>query len=240
MTAPATEALLALQDLDSAIDRQRHRKTSLPERAQLADLDQRLARDAATRRRLEEDLSEVAARQTAVEGELEAAEAQAANLQRRLAGGEAATGRDMAAMSASLDHLRQRISGLEDQVLAVMDERAPLDHQAATADDQLAQLQGERDTLAGVIARHEEAIDREVALLEAERPALVEAVPEALRAEYQRLRQRLDGVAVARLVGSRCDGCHLTLPATELDRIRHLPPDALINCDQCGRILVRS
>ena len=50
---------------------------------------------------------------------------------------------------------------------------------------------------------------------------------------------RFDGVAVARLVGSHCDGCHLTLPAMELDRIRHLPEGELVTCEQCGRILVR-
>ena len=49
----------------------------------------------------------------------------------------------------------------------------------------------------------------------------------------------LGGVGAARLVGPSCTGCHLTLPAQELDRIRREPPDALVFCDQCGRILVR-
>jgi hypothetical protein len=56
---------------------------------------------------------------------------------------------------------------------------------------------------------------------------------------YERLRQRLGGVAVALLVGSSCGGCHLTLAAGEIDAIRRLPPDALVTCAQCGRILVR-
>ena len=30
-----------------------------------------------------------------------------------------------------------------------------------------------------------------------------------------------------------------TLPATELDRIKRGGPDAVVLCDQCGRILVR-
>jgi hypothetical protein len=45
---------------------------------------------------------------------------------------------------------------------------------------------------------------------------------------------------VARLVGNHCDGCHLTLPSMELDRIRHLAEREVVTCDQCGRILVRS
>ena len=41
-------------------------------------------------------------------------------------------------------------------------------------------------------------------------------------------------------VTTSCSGCHLTLPATEIDRIKKAPPDAFFTCDQCGRILVVS
>jgi predicted nucleic acid-binding Zn-ribbon protein len=36
-----------------------------------------------------------------------------------------------------------------------------------------------------------------------------------------------------------CQACHLGLPATEVDRIRHLPEDTLVRCEHCGAILVR-
>ena len=41
------------------------------------------------------------------------------------------------------------------------------------------------------------------------------------------------------LTGGVCGGCHLTLSAVELDRIKKQPDDALVNCEECGRILVR-
>jgi len=42
----------------------------------------------------------------------------------------------------------------------------------------------------------------------------------------------------ARLVGDRCEGCHLTLPSMELERIHHLSADTFATCPQCDRILV--
>jgi hypothetical protein len=45
-------------------------------------------------------------------------------------------------------------------------------------------------------------------------------------------------VGAARLVGDRCDGCHLTLPSVEVERIRHLSADQFAICTQCDRILV--
>src|ERR671932_37908 len=64
-------------------------------------------------------------------------------------------------------------------------------------------------------------------------------LPPELSRLYEQLRTKLGGIGAARLVNARCSGCHLPLPATELDRIRREPPDALIRCDQCGRVLVR-
>ena len=49
----------------------------------------------------------------------------------------------------------------------------------------------------------------------------------------------LGGVAVAKLEGNSCRGCHLQLSAVEVGRIRKLDPDVLVHCEECGRILVR-
>ena len=51
-------------------------------------------------------------------------------------------------------------------------------------------------------------------------------LPEALARRYEDLRSRLGGIGAARLVDDRCDGCHLTLPSVEIDRIKHQSPDA--------------
>jgi predicted nucleic acid-binding Zn-ribbon protein len=48
----------------------------------------------------------------------------------------------------------------------------------------------------------------------------------------------MKGVAVARLIGHRCDGCHQELSNVEVEKIRALPPDTVVTCDLCGRILV--
>jgi uncharacterized protein len=57
-------------------------------------------------------------------------------------------------------------------------------------------------------------------------------------ARYDRLRGQL-GVAVARLVGHRCDGCHLDLSPGEVDIVKDAPADELAECPQCNRLLVR-
>ena len=64
-------------------------------------------------------------------------------------------------------------------------------------------------------------------------------MPDDLLADYERIRGTRAGIGIARLEHGTCQGCHIKLSAVELDRIKGLPDDARITCEECGRILVR-
>jgi len=234
-----SRSLLALQDLDTAIDRDRHRRANLPELAEVAAVDQKIAEMRAEANEAVAARDAVARRQADVEAELATAEERAAAVNRRLYSGEVTASRELQAMAADADSLTARASHLEDEVLEILDEREPLDRRVADLAAGVAGLAGRRDEAAGVLVAAQGDVDRELAELVGRRDAAAAAVSPGLLATYEQLRSRLGGVAVARLVGDHCDGCHLSLPATELDRIRHLPPGEVATCEQCGRILVR-
>ena len=46
-------------------------------------------------------------------------------------------------------------------------------------------------------------------------------------------------MAIAKLNGLRCEGCHLDLSRGEVDQMKRLPADELVECPNCGRLLVR-
>ncbi|PZS15795.1 MAG: hypothetical protein DLM54_12165 [Acidimicrobiales bacterium] len=142
-------------------------------------------------------------------------------------------------MQADRDALHRRQAGLEDNVLEAMGEREPLDEEVARLEEERRRLDVEGSRLRAAVAEAQTAIDADLAANEAQRAAAASAVPTELSSLYERLRARHGGVGAAALVGARCGGCHLSLPATEVDRIRREPPDTLLTCDQCGRILVR-
>jgi uncharacterized protein len=238
MSVSDLEALLAVQDLDLAADRDRHRRATLPERTRLADVDARVAELERLRADVVLPRDDIATRQDQVEAELAAAEERAAAVSKRLYGGEVSASRELQAMASDVDALKARSSQLEDRVLELMEEREPLDRRVADLDGEIESLREQRGAVVEALAGAESAVDAELAGLTAERERSAEAVPADLLATYDRLRSRLGGIGAARLVGDHCDGCHLTLPATELDRIRHLPAGELVTCDQCGRILV--
>ncbi len=238
MSSAALDALLALQGVDTDIDRHRHRREALPARQEAAKVGQRIGvldRDAADVGAI---LAEIVAREEALEGELAATEARIGEVNRRLYGGQVAASRELQAMAADVKNLEARRSDLEDRVLAVLDEREPHDLRLAALAAERAEAEGRRAELAVTIADAEAEIDAELAALGDQRVALASEPPADLLATYERIRSRLGGVGVARLVGSQCQGCFLTLPSGEVDRLRHLPADAVVTCEDCSRILV--
>ncbi|HXR54359.1 MAG TPA: C4-type zinc ribbon domain-containing protein [Acidimicrobiales bacterium] len=231
--------LLAVQDLDTSIAQHEHRKAALPERRQLDALNSSAA---VLRRRaaeLDGQRDEFVTRLSHLEEQTAAVVARRKALEDRLYGARGAAGRDLRAIESEVAQLAGRLHQLEDQELVVLEDQEPIDHELGRVSAELAELAEEAGGLRARVAESDRAIDAELAELAEARRSEAARLPDGLARRYENLRSRLGGIGAARLVGDRCDGCHLTLPSVEIDRIKHLAPDAVVTCDQCGRILVR-
>lgn len=235
----ALHALLEVQDLDTTGDQIRHRRETLPLRAELSSV---LGQQAALTGRLEEQraaLSALAKRQSELEQAVNDGASRIEAIEKRMYGAQGAAARDLQAMADEVAHIRQRDSRLEDGIIEIMEEREPVEAAVADLEAQLTEVAARATQIEAALATADEELAGEERANADARAARAAAVPADLLDRYARLRQRLGGVGVARMADGRCTGCHLTLPATELDRMRKAPPDALVTCEQCGRILVR-
>ena len=234
------EALLAVQAHDTTIEQLRHRSATLPARADLAAIESELSALEAKATDVGAQLHVIDRRQKAAEDEVATIEAKIIELDKRLYGGTVSAIKELQALQADIESLQRHKSDVEDVELAAMEEREPLDAELAGLDAERTRLDGVAGQLRAAIAEAEAGIDAEIAVEEGERASAFALVPPVLAEEYERLRTKLGGVAAAPLEsGGRCGGCHLTLPAQEVARIKREPLDALIHCEQCGRILVR-
>ena len=233
------ERLLEVQDHDTAIDQLGHRRSSLPARAELAGVEGALAELARRAEALQTQRQGLGTRQAALERQIESSRARRSDLERRMFGGQVTAARDLQAMDDEVKHLARHVSELEDREIEVMEALEPVDGELAGVTAEGEALGRRRERLRGIIDESVREIDGELARHRAARAAVAADVPADLLARYERLRTKLSGTGAARLVGESCGGCHLALPAMEVDRIRRAPPDEVLTCDQCGRILVR-
>jgi predicted nucleic acid-binding Zn-ribbon protein len=231
--------LLRVQDHDTAADQLRHRRDALPELTELAEVDQSLDALAATLDETVARRDEIARGQRRLEDELGSVEEKVRDLETRMYSGTVTVPRELQVMSEELEALRRRRSTLEDGVLEAMGEREPVDAEIAALEQARAQLEERKTVLTVAVAEAQAAIDADLGRELDARTTAAAGLPDELTRLYEQLRARLGGVGAARLVNGRCGGCHLALPATELDRMRRQPQDAVERCEQCGRLLVR-
>lgn len=184
-----------------------------------------------------DDLTE---EQEKVDADVEAVKARRQRDRDRMDQGLISNPKDLERMSHELESLERRITDLEDQELEVMErlEEAQatlisLTERIAAADTRLADLTASRDEKAA-------DIDRQLTDLAAERGPAVEALPDDLLALYDKLRAGKGGVGAALLQARECGGCRLTLDNAEMAVIKAAPPEQVIRCEECQRILVRT
>jgi uncharacterized protein len=231
--------LLTLQTHDSALDRLRHRRVALPERADLEA--RRVAHAELERQRavVTEERDVELREEKRLDDEVRSLEAKAKAEDSRMYSGTVSSPRELQAMQADIEQLRRQAAEREDEELEVMVRREALDVQVAEVEAAQAALLADMATLEAAIEAQEREIDAELAVEEAARAALMPNIPDATLRLYEQIRVNNRGVGAARLVGMNCQACHLGLPATEVDRIRHLPADELAQCEHCGAILIR-
>jgi uncharacterized protein len=232
--------LLDLQALDSSIDRLDHRRRTLPELAKIDELTASL-REVGDALVVAQTLdSDLAREQRKAEADVDQVATRSDRDQKRLDDGQVSSPRELENLQSEIASLARRRSDLEDIVLDIMEKR-----EAAQAD--IALSSGARDSLTAELeaatASRDAAfasIDTETVATRAARAAVVPDVGPELLALYEKIRAGSDGVGAAALHRGRCEGCHLTLSPSDIGQFRAAAPDAVLRCEECRRILVRT
>jgi uncharacterized protein len=232
------DTLLELQSRDTAVDRLRHRRDTIAERATL---------DAARAEleRIEKQLADatgprddVAREERRFDDEARSLEEKAAEVERTMYSGEVTSPRELQLLQADVDQLRRHRRSLEDRELEVMERREGLDKEVTQLEARARELEADAARLESVLSAAEAEIDEELSGELAARDELTAGIDAALLDDYERRRERARGIGAARLNGTTCQGCHLSIPSVEAERIRKSPPGTVAHCDNCGCILV--
>jgi uncharacterized protein len=228
--------LLELQRVDTTLDQLAYRRGHLPERDEAAAVRAALAGADRRRGELSGRNDELDAAVEALEREGESLTARKSRLAAQLK--TVIAPREAEALMHELETLAQRRDELDDRELAYLEEQSTIADELAGLDAQLPALRARAAGADAALTAAEGVVDGEVAELGAARSAVTDRIDGGLQRRYEQLRARFGGVAIARLEGSRCGGCHLDLSPTEVAEVRSVPAGEMAECPQCGRLLV--
>jgi hypothetical protein len=232
--------LLDVQALDTHIDQLRHRRSTLPEHAAIAELERVLAG-------LSEELVSAETEQSDFSRELRKAEADVDQVrtrtvrdQQRLDSGQVSSPKELESLQHELVTLGRRQSDLEDVVLEVMERleavetrHAELSRHRDEAQNQLAELTLNRNAVLF-------EIDAELVALTNQRETQLGSIDAALVELYEKIRAQQGGIGAAEVRQRRCTGCRLELNNVEINEIKAAADDEVLRCEECRRILVRT
>lgn len=235
----AFEQLLVVQQHDTHEAQLNHRRAVLPERTALQEVEVEVSAIGGRLTAAEQHHHELSREQKRLEDQISVLQAKATSVDKAMYGGTVSNVRELQAMGDEVKSLQRRVSQLEDQELEIMERIEPVEAEMAQLGKDRADMAEQTERLRAQVTVHEAEIDADLERTQADREVAAAEIPDELLAEYDRLRRQLGGIGVARLANGQCGGCHLKLSAVELDRLRRQAGDAVVHCDECGRLLVR-
>jgi predicted nucleic acid-binding Zn-ribbon protein len=231
--------LLVVQDHDSAIDRLTHSLTILPEFSVLTMLDDEQSYLETERAGVAEQRHEIEREEKRFEDEAAIVTSRINKENLRLYDGSVTAHKELQTIQDELVTLNRRRAEIEDHVLEAMEHGEPLDTSLGALDDNLISVEQRREQATESLEASQTTIRAEVESQQAQRSEAITKVDPELVSTYEQSRSDCGGVGICRLIDKTCQGCHLTLPSVEYDRVRKEPEGTIVRCGECNRILVR-
>jgi predicted nucleic acid-binding Zn-ribbon protein len=183
----------------------------------------------------ESGVAELRKDQRRIDGQVEGFTSRIVPEEKRLYDGSVKNPKELSSIQHELALLKAQRAKAEDQLLDVLGRLEMGEREHSTAQKAVVQLESswekEQQELKHEAKRLNDAIARAEAKRAAQKPKLT---PRALHV-YEDVRRRRGGMAVARIQGSACGGCRVSLP--EAVRKRAFASDQIPQCPNCERIL---
>lgn len=230
--------LVALAALDQELSQLTNRAKNHPVREEIAKFNDELEK-------IQFEITQINAKESDIQKEAKKLELEIEQVQNRLIKDKAridsvSNAKELAAMEHEVQSLQSRQNELENQEIVMLEEIESLQTEQA-------KWQNEKDKLSKLIEEKTQVLKAALADLknEAERvnkdkQDLVVKINSDLLAKYQKILSEHVGLAAARLVDGACTGCNISFSPIEVQEIKANDPELIMNCENCGCILVRA
>ncbi len=230
--------LLDLAAVDAELSRVTHRRRTLPEIAEIAEVEQllRAKQDAVVT--VETTLTDLDRDVKRQETEIDQVRARGERDRKLMQSGSVGA-KQLTDLEHELATIQRRQGVLEDDLLELMERREAVDADASFA---RVELDKARESLENASRRRDEAL----ADLEStetrrthDRELLAKQFPEDLLKAYDRQRAQR-GIGAALIQSRRCGACRIELDRSAVSKLKEAAADEIVRCEECGAILVRT
>ena len=170
------------------------------------------------------------------EGVIQQVESRLENIDRRIYSGMVTNPRELEAFEEEKSNLQRQRSEEEDSLLEAMVEIEELQADEIQANQAYDAINSTREREIIKLQSDEGTLTQELPVMMDQRDDMAAEYPPIAMATYDIVRGRRGGQAVALVERGACQGCRLTLPSFELQKVR--TSQDIVQCSSCTRILV--
>jgi len=146
------------------------------------------------------------------------------------------TNKEYDAISAEIEITEKLIEEDETNMLQLLEQEDELTKSIKHIEDLQSRLKVEFENKLELLNQKTEENKHELSTLLEQRRTFVAKIAKPIYSNYERIRKRHNGMALAAIKNYTCAGCFATIPAQTVVEVRKM--DNLIHCETCGRILI--
>jgi predicted nucleic acid-binding Zn-ribbon protein len=226
----AAQLLLRFQGL---VDRERALRESIEQHERRLESDPVVAEKEAALAEARAAREAVAARLRDSDRDREAHRSRLHTRERELMSGRIRNPTELMQMSEEVTHLKAAFAEEEEAELALMEESEAADAVLREAEIELESARNDAAANEPALRAELEEARAELAEVAREQDSVWRQVPARDQALFQRIRVR---PPIAEMIGNQCAACHVTVTSSGMQALRK--GDVLVQCENCGRILV--
>ncbi len=152
-----------------------------------------------------------------------------------LMGGQVRNPKELEALQASVESMRRHKGALDDRSVEAMVKADEIGQRFAKQTSSLNSQEAEWQIKQQAVDEELQKRKKEYVYLKNMREELVKSIDGKMLEQYEYLRGRKNGIAVAKLEDGSCTACHMQIPVGLIGSVRR--GDELVACAACGRIL---
>ncbi|MFC1920298.1 zinc ribbon domain-containing protein [Chloroflexota bacterium] len=181
----------------------------------------------------QQHLGELTSQQKSIEWDMEDITGKLKKVDEKLYSGKIGNPKELTDLQNESEALKTGITRLEEQALELMEKVELAVKNVSDAESTLNRLKNEWKGQQHKLTSDMEKLKKEIANLKNKRQHMVDTIDSQTIEIYQELRKQRK-TAVAKVQQGTCVGCRISLPTSDLQRVKG---GSMVRCSSCGRIL---
>ncbi len=173
-------------------------------------------------------------KQRAIEWTVDDLQAKLKPIQQKLFAGSVSNPKELGNLQQQAAQMKNRIRDEEDKLLEMMGKSEEIQDAAAARRASVDKIEREWSEEKGRLLSQQAELQTTAEFDTQRRDEILSQVDPAHVQLYNKLRQKKQGSAVAKIEQGRCQGCRITVPVSELSQAR---AGELVQCGSCSRVL---